>query len=70
MHYNRFDIIEAWYLALSECHGGQFSNEYSRLCKLQKRFKPSIIFSKKTLTENGLAIYKQTCKNLLLNRSY
>ena len=33
MHYNRFDIIEAWYLALSECHGGQFSNEYSRLCK-------------------------------------
>jgi hypothetical protein len=57
MYFNRFDICEAWYLALSECHDGQWSENYKRLCNMIRYFKPSPILSVDSLTENGRAIY-------------
>jgi len=57
MEFNRFDIAEAWYLALSHCHDGQWSKEYKRLCHIKNYFTPSINLSYETLTENGKSIY-------------
>jgi hypothetical protein len=31
MYFDRFDICEAYYLAFSHCHGGQWSKEYEAL---------------------------------------
>lgn len=63
--FDRFDIAEAWYLALSHCHSGQGSNEYRRLCRLSRYFRPRPSLSAQTLTENGLEIYTAACARLL-----
>jgi hypothetical protein len=68
MYFDRFDICEAWFLALSHCHGGMNSREYRRLCRLQTvlHFKPSpLLESPKSLTENGRRIYDAACRKLL-----
>ena len=65
MYFDRFDIAEAYYLALSHCHGGQWSREYARLGKLSRKFKPSPFLSVETLTENGREIYEAACARML-----
>ncbi len=65
MYWDRFDIVEAWYLALSECHGGQWSDEYARLSKILSYFTPGPMLSVESLTENGLVIYENACDRLL-----
>jgi len=65
MYFDRFDIVEAYYLALSECHSGQWSREYARLCKIMRYFKPRHSLSTETLTENGREIYVALCIKLL-----
>jgi hypothetical protein len=67
MYFDRFDICEAWFLALSHCHGGQRSKEYARLCKLTRPgfFKPSPLLSVNSLTDNGIEIYNKACVKLL-----
>jgi hypothetical protein len=65
MYFNRFDIAEAWFLALSHCHGGQWSREYARLCKLMRSFKPSPLLSVDTLSDNGREIYEAACSRLM-----
>jgi hypothetical protein len=67
MYFNRFDICEAYYLALSHCHSGQWSTEYARMCKLTRPgfFSPSPILSVDTLNENAKEIYESVCKRLL-----
>lgn len=67
MYFNRFDIVEAWYLALSDCHGGQNSESYARLCKLQREFRPSPSLRVSSLTQNGKEIYENACNKLLYN---
>ena len=57
MFFNRFDIVEAWYLALSECHSGQNSANYQRLSAMLRYFKPSPTLRVETLSENGRVIY-------------
>lgn len=68
MYWNRFDICEAWYLALSHYHGGQCSPEYLRLCKLLGYFKPAPTLSIESLkrdeNENALAIYYNACNTM------
>ena len=64
MYFDRLDIAEAWYLALSHCHGGQWSREYARLCKLMRSFKPSPLLSVDTLSDNGREIYEAACKKM------
>jgi hypothetical protein len=55
--FNRFDIVEAWYCYLSEYHGGQFSREYRRLCKMLRYFQPAHNLSSDTLSDDARAIY-------------
>lgn len=65
MHFDRFDIVEAYYLAFVDCHSGQWSREYARLCKMQKYFKPSPRLSVDTLSDNARVIYDDVCARLL-----
>ena len=65
MHFDRFDICEAYFLALMECHGGQLSKEYARLCRLMSYFKPRPNLTTETLTENGREIYTNACIRML-----
>jgi hypothetical protein len=68
MYWDRFDIVEAWYLALSDCHGGQGSPEYARLCRMERYFRPSPLLSVDSLSENARMIYDNACERLLANR--
>ena len=54
MEFNRFDIVEAYYLFFSHYHEGQWSEKYERLSKITTYFKPAPCL---TLTENGQEIY-------------
>ena len=65
MYFNKFDICEAYYLALSDCHNGQRSPEYLRLCKMLKYFKPSPMLSVDRLNENAREIYENACNKFL-----
>ena len=65
MYFDRFDIAEAWYLALSDCHGGQWSREYARLCKLSRSFFPRRNLSVETLSDNAREIYRAACDRML-----
>ena len=65
MNFDRFDICEAYFLALSHCHGGQWSREYARLCRLMTYFKPSPLLSVETLNDNAREIYENACARFL-----
>ena len=65
MYFDRFDICEAYYLAFSHCHNGQWSEEYARLCKMRKYFKPSPLLSVESLSDNAKEIYDNVCARLL-----
>ena len=67
MYYDRFDIVEAWYLALTHCHGGQWSEEYARLCKMLGYFKPGAMLSVDSLNDNAREIYEAACAKMLGN---
>lgn len=70
MYFDRFDICEAWYLALSECHSGQWSPEYARLSRLTSYFKPSPLLSVDSLSENGRIIYYNAVAKLMKRGRY
>ena len=58
-YWNRFDIVEAYYLFFLEYHEGQGSKKYRRLCKMDKYWLPSPIFGMKSLSDNAKEIYNQ-----------
>lgn len=67
--WNRFDIAAGWYCALTDCHGGQWSRGYERLCKLRRHYTPSR--SCETwggLNCNALGIYIAACRKLLTKK--
>jgi hypothetical protein len=68
MYFDRFDICEAYFLALSHCHGGQWSREYARLCKLMSYFKPSPMLSVDSLSDNAREIYDNVCERLIAGK--
>ena len=58
-HFDRFDIVEAWFVFLSEYHEGQGSVKYAKLCHLTSYFKPSPSVTCGDLTtEKAQAIYQ------------
>ena len=65
MYFDRFDIAEAWFLALCHCHGGQWSREYARLSRMGQYFKPSPMLSVDSLSENARVIYDDACARML-----
>ena len=64
-YFDRFDICEAYFLALSHCHGGQWSREYARLCSMAAYFRPSPSLSVDTLNDNAREIYERACARML-----
>lgn len=56
MYWNRFDICEAYYIFLSENHGGQNCPMYSRLSHLLTYFGPRHTLRRDTLTDNAREI--------------
>ena len=64
MYFDRFDVCEAWYLALSQCHEGQWSDSYKRLSNMSTYFSPSPMLDVESLTENGFEIYTQAVQKL------
>jgi hypothetical protein len=65
--WDRFDICEAYYLALYECHSGAGSYSYARASTWHHRlkFKPRPSLSVDTLSENGLGIYISACRRFM-----
>ena len=60
MFWNRFDIVEAYYIFFCDYHEGQNSHMYKRMCKLYNHgFKPRHNLSYETLEENGREIYDE-----------
>lgn len=59
MYFDRHDIIEAYWLALSEWHDGRGRGKqsYGRFSRMTRYFRPSPILRPDTLTENGRMIY-------------
>jgi hypothetical protein len=65
MYFDRFDICDAYYLALSHCHGGQWSREYARLSRMATYYRPSPLLLVENLNENARAIYEGACARML-----
>jgi len=71
MHFDRFDICEAYYLWLTLHHDGKgykksdprYWSSYGRLSTMQNAlgYRPSALLAYETLTENGQAIYDNLC---------
>ena len=64
-YFDRFDICEAYYLALSHCHGGQWSREYARLCCMADYFRPRPTLSVDSLSDNAREISERACARML-----
>ena len=59
-YFDRFDVVEAHYAFCSDWHSGQFSDLYQRLCRIQRYFKPGLLWrGYQSLSDNGKAIYDQ-----------
>jgi len=58
MHFDRFDIAQAYYLFYVLNYEGMFSPSYQRLCILKKTYRPCNADQFLSgLTANGRAIY-------------
>ncbi len=55
--FDRFDICEAYYLYFNNYHSGQWSDNYRRLCRMRRFFRPRHNLRVETLSENGRDIY-------------
>ena len=60
MYFDRFDILEAYWLFGSEYHSGQFSKEYAYMGRAKNLgFSPGLMLSYKSLSDNGKEIYNK-----------
>lgn len=72
MYFDRFDIVDAWYVWLSSHHDGKdyrrsdsrWWSSYSRFSTMEKRlgYRPAPSLSYDTLNENALEIYRNICR--------
>lgn len=65
MYFDRFDIVEAYYVFFVNYHEGQWSRKYRRQCKIQTYFTPSLSVQNGKLEGNSLEIYE----NLVLKEA-
>jgi len=71
-YFDRFDIVEAWFVWLCHHHDGKgyprndprYWASYGRCSTMEKRlgFKPRPDLEMETLTENGREIYDALCR--------
>lgn len=58
MYFNSYDIVSAHYAFCVDCHGGQYSDLYAKLCRIQTYFCPGMAWNGyDSLSENGQVIY-------------
>lgn len=63
MHFDRFDICEAYYLYAYDYHDGQYSKTYEIFGRLHNMgFKPSPLLCYDLLSDNGKEIYDNLVK--------
>lgn len=56
--FNRWDILNAYYMFGTLWHSGQFSKEYAMLCRVLRVYTPSDSDSRlENMTDNARAIY-------------
>jgi hypothetical protein len=58
--YDKFDIVEAYYVYFVHNHMGQWSKEYKRLCHMSNYFRPGLFIKERgylSLTDNGKEIH-------------
>lgn len=60
MHFDRFDICDAYYKFAAEYHSGQFSKEYKIFGRLNKIEYATAVFGK--LSENAQEIFDNLVK--------
>lgn len=65
MYFDRFDIVEAYYVFFVNYHEGQWSEKYRRQCKMHSYFKPGLSVQNGELEGNSLEIYE----NLVLKEA-
>jgi hypothetical protein len=59
MNWDRFDIVSAHYAFYCDYHGGQWSKEYARLCRISRYFRPGAAFRGfESLSDNAQEIYR------------
>lgn len=59
---DRFQIVLGHYVYYLECHGGQWSPEYARMCKITKYFTPG--YRALCLDTEGNELAKEVYDNL------
>jgi len=69
MNFNRFDIVEAYYVYFVNFHSGQNSVEYKRLIKMLNYFTPSKSLRDKPCIDQLENTGKQIYSALLFNRA-
>jgi len=58
MYFDRFDIVAAYYFYFINYHTGQWSEEYKRLSKILRYFKPCPAWHDiSDVSENAMEIY-------------
>lgn len=57
MFFDRFDIVEAYFLFFSYYHEGQGSAKYARLSRMGRYFRAAPSLTIERLSENGREIY-------------
>lgn len=58
MHFDRFDVCEAYYMFATLYHGGQWSEEYRIFGRLNRiKFRPRPNLSVETLDDNAREIF-------------
>lgn len=62
---DRGDILEAYYWALTHCHGGQASREYARLCRVQRYFHPGVNQNEPDPETPAADLYEALCEELM-----
>jgi hypothetical protein len=59
MYADRMDFISAYYAFCAEWHDGQWSDLYSKLCRIGRYYTPSPLDKGfKSLSDNGKEIYR------------
>lgn len=61
-HFDRFDIVTAYYLFFAHYHEGQGSEKYRRCSKILTYFNPGLDVQNNMMNDNTQAIYDELVK--------
>ena len=72
MYFDRFDIVEAYWLYLCEHYSGMFHPNYIRRCRIETnlKYKPAFNISYENMSENSQIIYDSLVEKNFTSRDY